>query len=82
MKRVPKVPESGLVCPINFHHGIFVNGATGNIDHDLSSNTAKLTVHWTGILMFQHPDATTDERKIEYSSQNKITDQLPTQRSG
>ena len=51
------------MCPINIDYGIFVNETLDNIDHDLSSSTAKLTIPWDEIFMFQHPDTTTDERK-------------------
>ena len=70
-KQCQKFLQSGLVYPINVHNGIFVSGAIDNIDHNLTSATAKSTTHWTGISMFQHPDTTTEERKIEYSSQVK-----------
>ena len=66
-------------------HGIFVGEAIDNIDHNLNSTTAKSTIHWTGVLMFQYPDTTTEERKNVYSSQVNIRKenfQSATPRSG
>ena len=54
--------QKGFVCPPSLHSNIFTTAAIDNIDHNLSSTTAKSTIHWTGISIFQHPDEALDEK--------------------
>ncbi len=49
------INEIGLVCPYHLKYGLFTVGAIDNLDHNLSSTTAKDSFHGTGISLFQFP---------------------------
>ena len=55
-----------VVCPRKLRHGLFTTGAVDNIDHILSSATAKHSFHRTGILLIQHPSSHMAELILEY----------------
>ena len=44
-----------IVCPPKMRNGLFTTAAVDNIDHNLSSGTAKYSFHGTGISLIQHP---------------------------
>ena len=37
--------NKGVVCPAQLYKGLFASGALDNLDHDLSSTTAKGAYH-------------------------------------
>ena len=47
--------NKGVVCPAQLHKGFFTSGALDNLDHNLSSTTAKGAYHGTGMSLFQSP---------------------------
>ena len=47
--------NKGVVCPAQLHKGLFTSGALDNLDHNLSSTTAKGAYHGTGMSLFQSP---------------------------
>ena len=76
--------DKGFVCPPSLHNNVFTTAAIDNIDHNLSSTTAKSTIHWTGISIFQHPNETLEEKapiKLTTTSQSSssIKLELPTE---
>ena len=71
--------DKGFVCPPSLHNNVFTTAAIDNIDHNLSSTTAKSTIHWTGISIFQHPNETLEEKapiKLTTTSQSNSTIKL------
>ncbi len=47
--------KKGVVCPAQLRKGLFTLGALDNLDHNLSSTTAKSAYHGTGMSLFQSP---------------------------
>ena len=47
--------KKGVVCPAQLRKGLFTAGALDNLDHNLSSTTAKGAFHGTGTSLFQSP---------------------------
>ena len=64
-KKLKKFLQSRLVYLINFHHGLFLSEAIEYIDQNLTSTKAKPPTQLTRILMFQHPDSTTEDWKTK-----------------
>ena len=44
-----------VVCPPKLRGNVFTTAAVDNIDHNLSSTTAKESFHGTAVSLFQHP---------------------------
>ena len=66
----------GFVCPSFMVKNLFTTGAIDNIDHNLSSTSAKSSIHWSGISIFQHPDIPTKENpmKFDFTDNSKASD--------
>ena len=47
--------EEKVVFPLSLRLSLFTNAAVDNIDHNLSSTTATMSFHGTGISLFQQP---------------------------
>ena len=63
--------KDGIVCPPSLKYGIFTFCAIDNIDHNLSSSTAKKSFHGTSISIFQHP--TVEEEYISFKLESRET---------
>ena len=63
--------KDGIVCPPSLKYGIFTSCTIYNIDHNLSSSTAKKSFHGTSISIFQHP--TVEEEYIPFKLDSRET---------
>ena len=63
--------KDGIVCPPSLKYGIFTSCTIDNIDHNLSSSTAKKSFHGTSISIFQHP--TVEEEYIPFKLESRET---------
>ena len=63
--------KDGIICPPSMKYGIFTSCARDNIDHNLSSSTAKKSFHGTSISIFQHH--TVEEEYIPFKLESRET---------
>ena len=59
-----KYHELGLVYPSQLQNKTFTTSAIDNFDYNLQSSTAKESIHWTGISIFQYPNSSSNTSAV------------------
>ena len=67
---------SGFVVHSQLHKNHFTTSAIDNFDYHLTSTTANISIHWTRISIFQHPEERLDTAPFHVDSHSKITEKL------